>query len=367
MNEAGRCSRSGFFKTAGLAAGAAVVAGGRVQAAETAAAGPARRRLGRSGLELPVVSLGTGSAQDVNVIKFAIAQGMDFIHTSTTYKEGRAIRNVAEAIKGQRDKVLLGLKITWRPDDDKSMEAALETLGVESVDIAFFHIHDEKEVSDPKYRAGAERWKKMGRFKAIGLTSHKETSQCIAAALDQGFYDALMPSYAMSMEEEFLPIFKRAEEQGVGVILMKTARGLGGAYADSVPHYLATPGITTITKGAASFQEVKQLVEASKAKADPQAGVLLRERAKLAMGGHCTMCGTCTRTCPKGFPVADVVRCSDYYLENAAYVDTAVETYRTLARAPSPAACGDCSLCEQACRNGVPVVHHIRRAEAALA
>ena len=369
MKNTNQCSRSDFFKGAGVVAGAVAMTGTGAQAAEGTPreSGPELRQLGNTDLKLPVVSLGTAPAQDVNVMKFAIAQGMTFIHTSTSYKQGKAIKNVAEAIKGQRDKVIIGLKITWEPDDDNAMDAALETLGVDSVDIAFFNIHKADKVRNPKYRLGAERWKKAGKFRYIGLTSHKETAACLTAALDEGFYDVLMPSYALNMEEEFLPIFERAHKEGVGVVLMKTNRGLNGAYEDSVPHYLGTTGITTINKGAASFPEIKKLVEASKGTANKQAGLQLRETMQVAMSGHCTMCGACEQNCPKGFQVADVVRCSDYYLENLEYVGTAFETYRGLSRAPSPSACGSCNLCERACRNGVPVVHHIRRAENVLA
>ena len=187
------------------------------------------------------------------------------------------------------------------------------------------------------------------------------------AALDEGFYDVIMPAYNISLEEEFLPIFEQAEKEGVGIVLMKTKRGLNDGYEEAVPHYLATAGITTIVKAVDSFPEVKSLIEASKQKADKQAGIRLRDSAQVAMSGHCTMCGTCEQSCPLGLEIADVVRCSDYYLEDSEHVATAFETYRGLSRVPSLSVCGDCNLCERACRNGVPVVHHIRRAEAALA
>lgn len=369
MSNSTKCSRSDFFKSAGLAAGAAMVAGSGAQAAEgtSQGSGPELRQLGETDLKIPVVSLGTGPGQDVNVIKSAIAQGMNFIHTSTQYKKGVAIKHVAEAIKGQREKVLLGLKITWKPDDDKAMDEALEKLGVNHADICFFNIHKASEVSDPKYKRGAERWMKAGKFRYIGLTSHGETAACLKAALDEGFYNALMPSYSMVDEEEFLPLFERASKEGLGIVLMKTARGVNGAYEDSVPHYLATTGVTTINKGVGSFLDIRKMVEASAKTADAQTGIRLRRSAQLAMNGHCLMCGACTQNCPQGFQVADVVRCSDYYLENAQYTDMAFETYRGLGGTPSLAACGDCNLCEHVCRNGVPVVHHIRRAETVLA
>lgn len=369
MSDSGKLSRSDFFKGAGLVAGAAIVAGSKVHAAEEKQqeSGVPLRKLGKSDLMLPVVSLGTGPGQPSTVIRAAIAQGMNFIHTSTDYRGGSAIRNVAEAIKGQTDKVIIGLKITWAPDNDAAMDDALNTLGVDGVDIAFFNIHNAKEVRNSKYKAGAERWKKMGKFKYIGLTSHSETAECLEAALDEGFYDALMPSYAISDESRFLPIFERAQKEGVGIVLMKTGRGVQGAYEDAVPHYLATTGVTTINKGANSFADIKKLVDASKTKPDMQTGVRVRNSAKVAMSGHCLMCGVCTDSCPKGLQVSDVVRCSDYYLENAEYVELAFETYRGLRRNPSLAICGDCSICDSACPNGVPVAHHIRRAESVLA
>ncbi|MBT8046298.1 MAG: aldo/keto reductase [Pontiella sp.] len=369
MNTSSKCSRSDFFKGAGVIAGASVVAGSSVQAAEENAGKPAvaLRKLGKTGLKVPVVSLGTGPGQEVNVMKFAIAQGMNFIHTSVGYKKGQSIQNVAEAIKGQRDKVVLGLKITWEPDDDQAMDKALETLGVDSADVAFFNIHEADQVRDPKYRRGAERWKKMGKFKHIGLTTHKETAECLKAGLDEGFYDVIMPSYTLSMEEEFLPIFERAEKEGLGIILMKTHKNLTGSEFEVTPHYLATTGITTINRGVSSFADIKKLIEASKAPLDKQAGIRLRASAQVAMSGHCRMCGECETACPQGFQVADVVRCSDYYLEHAEYVETAYDTYRGLARTPRTDLCGDCNRCERACRNGVPVAHHIRRAETVLA
>lgn len=370
MSDSGRCSRSDFFKSASLVAGAAVLAGGKVRAAEEEkplAAGVPLRKMGKSDLMLPVVSLGTGPGQDPNVIKYAIAQGMTYIHTSTEYKGGVSIRNVAEAIKGQRDKVKIGLKITWEPDDDKAMDDALKMLGVDQVDIAFFNIHDAGRIHDTKYKEGAERWKQAGKFRYIGLTSHDDVENCMKEGLDEGFYDVLMPSYNIADEETFLPIFERAQQEGVGIVLMKSGRNVHGAYEDAVPHYLATTGVTTITKGVSRFQDIKKLVDASKTAPDKEAGVRVRNSAKVAMNGHCLMCGTCTQNCPKGLQVSDVVRCSDYYLENAEYVEMAFETYRGLSRTPSLATCGDCNVCVRACPNSVPIAHHIRRAETALA
>ncbi len=365
-------SRRDFFKSAGVLAGAAAWVGAGAHTVEAAEkpSGLPLRRLGKTDLMIPPISLGTGPGQDVNVMKYAITQGLNFIHTSVNYKNGVAADHVAEAIKGQRNKVILGLKITWKPDDDAAMDAALETLGVESVDIAFFNIHKAEQVKDPAYKRAAERWKKAGKFRYIGLTTHKEVVACMNNALNQGFYDALMPAYSYSMEDRdaFPALFERAEKEGLGIVLMKTRKNINDdLYFDAVPHYLATAGITTINKGLTSFQDIQRMLEAAAQPADPDKGFRIRDSISIASTGHCSMCGLCEQACPLGLPVADVVRCSDYYMEHPDYVETAFETYRELAQAPSAAICLDCTLCEQACRNGVPIVHHIRRAESVLA
>jgi predicted aldo/keto reductase-like oxidoreductase len=364
-------SRRVFLKAFGALAGAAALGGasraGARAAPESDGRAP-RRRLGKTDLRLSAISIGTGPGQEPNVLRFAMAQGVNFIHTSVGYKGGQAIRRVAEAVADRRGDVVLGLKITWSPDDDAAMDRALELLGVDSVDIAFFNIHDADTVQNPAYRKGAERWIKQGKFRYIGLTTHNDVEGCLSAALDQGFYHALMPAFNLSRREAFRPLFERAEGAGTGIILMKTRRALGGVeYADSIPEYLSLPGVATVSKGMNSFREIRELVDASARAPSAATARRLRETAPLAAAGHCAMCGACARACPAGLPVGDIVRCSDYYLEHPDTFETARETYGALARRPDLAACAACGRCEAVCASGVPVRHHLRRAETVLA
>jgi len=143
-----------------------------------------RRVLGKSGLDVPVISIGTGGGQAPGLLKYCINKGVNFIHTSTGYKGGDAILNVGQAIKGQRDKVILALKITWRPDDLKAFDDALRKLGVDYVELALFNIHSRKEVKSAQYAKAAEKLKKSGKAKSIGLTTHGEMAGCMEEALN---------------------------------------------------------------------------------------------------------------------------------------------------------------------------------------
>ena len=371
MNVQKNVNRRGFLRTAGLIAAGAVTG---TAVAETLSAKKTNkikkeksgekqkitgklqlRKLGKTNLNLSVVSIGTGAGQSSQVLKYAIKNGINFIHTSTGYAGGKAIKNVAKAIKGQRDKVIIGLKITWAPDDDKKMDEALKTLGVDSVDIAFFNIHKASEVKKDKYKKAAERWKKAGKFKYVGLTTHGQMKECMEEALKQGFYDAFMPAYNLTMQKDCAKVLAEAEKQGVGLVLMKTKREMNGkTYWQSVPKYLSIPAVTTINKTLKTFADINKMIAASEKKLTQNEEKEIEKIAAMGMTGHCTMCGTCSKNCPQGVPVADMMRCADYYMADNEYYEIARETYAQL----DITKCTDCGKCEQVCPNNVPVKHH---------
>ncbi|MCX7847337.1 MAG: aldo/keto reductase [bacterium] len=367
-------SRRQLLNVAGLAALAAALPRAAIAAltnkAGSAGAAPVparapsvpRRVLGKSQLTVPVISVGTGAGQSVAVLRYCLSQGINLIHTSTGYAAGRAIRNVGQAIKGQREKVVLALKITWRADDLRAFDEALKQLGVDSVDLALFNLHDRREVKNPQYAKAAERLKKAQKTKAIGLTTHGDMAACMQEALDQGFYDVLMPSFNLTMKKECLPIFERAAKAGVGIILMKTENGLGAlTYQKAIPVYLGLPGVATINKTITTFQQCDSLLSAAATPAASADAHEVERLARLTLAGHCTMCGACVAACPRGVAVADLVRCSDYYLSRADYVTAVQDTLAELPPHMGPQACTKCGTCERVCPQHVPVCHHIQR------
>ena len=361
-------SRRNFLTGIGLAAGGTALGGATAAAADPNAPKAGYRTLGKTGLKISTISMGTVGAQDVGFLKFGFAQGINFIHTAPNYSNGRSIINVGKALEGIRKDIVLGLKCTFNLDNDEGMDKALATLGTDHVDIAFFPIHKESQVADEKYRIAAERWKKSGKCRFVGLTSHQETVEVLMTGMKQGFYDIIMPAYNIEMEQEFAQVWAEARKQNLGVVLMKTKRGLDGDdYNKAVARYLETKPVTTVLKGMLTFVEVQELLKASHIELAAADREMLQEKARIAMAGHCAMCGNCTSICPENILVSDIVRCSDYYLNSSSMFELAKETYSELPGRRDAGACLDCGICEQQCPHQVPIIHHLRRAEKLLA
>src|SRR5690242_20536419 len=88
------------------------------------------RRLGNSGLKVPVLSLGTSTfgdtseffrkwgsvdaAQARRMVDICLEAGANFFDTANVYSDGQAEEILGEAVSGRRDKVLLATKATYR-------------------------------------------------------------------------------------------------------------------------------------------------------------------------------------------------------------------------------------------------------------
>ena len=372
-------SRRKFIKSAGLITAAALIPSAIFSAATntTNATSTAKepeaekkdpkkdvvhyRKLGNTPIVISTVSVGTGSGQTTNVLNYAFEKGINFVHTCRQYAGGKSLNAVTEFIKGKREKVVIGMKVSWDVEKDEEFDKLLKSMETDYVDIAFFQLHKADEVKKEKYKEAAARWKKSGKIKAIGLTSHGDTVNCMQAALELGYFDVLMPSYNLSLEKNFEEVFKLAAEKKVSVILMKTNHGLDAAtYEKAVAKYLSTPAVITICKSLNSFKVVNEMIEWANFELNKETENSIKKSAELTSIGHCGMCSACTTACPNKLPVSDVVRCSDYYMTNSTYATTLKDTIANM-EIQKLADCTNCGACELSCPRRVPVRNHIAR------
>jgi aryl-alcohol dehydrogenase-like predicted oxidoreductase len=184
-----------------------------------------RRRLGRTGLDVPVIGMGTWRTFDTDedrrsLVDAALAAGADLFDTSPMY--GRAEAALARALEGRRDRVLVADKV-WTDDPDegrRQAERALRLYG--TVDV--YQVHNL--VAVPAQLALLERLKAEGRVRAVGATHHREAAfDELAALMRGGRLDMVQIPYnplRRRAERMLLPL---AEELGLGVLVMSPLQG----------------------------------------------------------------------------------------------------------------------------------------------
>ena len=76
------------------------------------------KKLGRTGLTVSSICLGTltlgkqvSETDSINLIKSALAAGINFVDTATSYADGKCEEIVGKAIKGERRSVILATKV----------------------------------------------------------------------------------------------------------------------------------------------------------------------------------------------------------------------------------------------------------------
>lgn len=356
-------SKSALFLSSSVLGAGALSKKAQAAAVDEAGTGGSlpKKTLGRTGLEITTISVGTGSA-NANTIKYAIDRGINFIHTSINYSKGRSIEEVGQGIKGKRDKVYLGLKITWDWNSDEILNRALDILGTDYVDILFFNIHDNpKKIASPETKAAFRRWKEQGKVRFLGLTTHKAMKEGMESALKAGWYDCLMPSYQLNLRDSFKDVFKECQKKNVGVVAMKTKISEGDTSA--APVFLSDKPVTTICRTMNSLSQVKAYIQGIRQKVSQAECQEIINQTRIAAIGRCGMCGGCSRVCKNNLAVSDIVRSVDYYVDTIKDYDYGQDSYLDIAVNKNAAHCLDCGSCEEVCPNNVPIRSFVNRAD----
>jgi aryl-alcohol dehydrogenase-like predicted oxidoreductase len=156
------------------------------------------RQLGRSGLKVPVLSLGTGTFGGGNeffkawgssgvdeatrLVDICLDAGLTMFDTANTYSGGLAEQVLGAAVKGRRDKVLISTKATFRFGEGvndvgssrhfliRAVEGSLARLGTDYIDL--FQLHGYDAMTPPEEVLGTlDDLVRAGKIRYIGCSN----------------------------------------------------------------------------------------------------------------------------------------------------------------------------------------------------
>jgi len=386
MNKKLQVNRRGFLKssvlgTAGALIGTNALAGHRhFKDIEPVVI---RRKLGKTGIELPIVSFGVMRSDNPSLVKSAYQKGFVHFDTAHGYQEGRNETMLGELFKEvPRESLVLATKI--HPDDENretgelgpgatresvlaKFEMSLKRLQMKYVDILYFHgVSNPKTAMHPQMLEAFSELKKQGKVRFIGMSTHKNEPDIIQAAIDSNFYDVVLTTINFTQGHGNLIREKiaLAAEKGIGIIAMKT---MAGGYSDKERMHpincaaalkwvlqdknicTAIPGIVTFDQMVQNFSIMENLEMTEQEKADLEA-------SKLITGLYCDGCGECLPQCKKHLPVNELMR-AFMYTYGYRQAEKASIVLEEMAIAANP--CGDCSGCSVKCVKGFPVQERI--------
>ncbi|MCR4396405.1 MAG: aldo/keto reductase [Candidatus Saccharicenans sp.] len=318
------------------------------------------RTLGRTGVVLPVVSMGVMNSDNPELVRAALDSGLVHLDTAHGYQRGRNEEIIGQVIKGRpRDSFFLATKVREGDRFLEMVDISLQRLGLDYVDILYLHNLSQRDnVLAEENLKVMEQVKKSGKARFIGLSTHANEPEVIRAAIEARIFDVVLTGYNFRKNyiKDLDAAIAEATATGVGIIAMKT---MAGAFWDkqrtqpintkaALKWALNNPNITTAIPGMTTFDQLKSNLEVVKdLKLTPEElyDLKIGETAGLA-GLYCQGCQRCLPQCPKGLPIPEMMRA---YMYAYGYKNLAAahELVSSLNLPDNP--CAGCSSCSVNC------------------
>ena len=339
------------------------------------------RTLGKTGIKLPVVSMGTGDTDNPNLVRAGMDGGIMLFATSRYYGNGRNEEMMGKVLKDRDSHTYLittsvmpsgidhqnGLfTAESNPVKFKSeMEESLKFLGLDQVDIFLlpFAARRESVFYEPLLRV-MEDVKKEGKAKFIGIATHSYEADAIKAATDTGIYDLVMTAY--NFKHPQLDAIDNAIEyavgKGLGTIAMKT---MAGVYWDkertqpinakaALKWVIRNENIHTTVPGFTTFDQLQSNLSIM---ADPD---LTEEEEKSLVPPedsptsqlYCRQCRSCSGQCPESVDIPTLMRS---YMYAYAYRNLAHARQTLVHACDGNLPCLDCGTCRVKCAGGLDI------------
>ena len=336
-----------------------------------------KRTLGRTGIEIPIISMGATS-WDKSVYYAAMESGIILLDSDHMYRGGRHEKLVGQVLKKRpRESMIVSTRINIKRDRRTDMypkstkgeeflkpfEKCIANLDVEYLDILSLHsVMSVKEAVFPPVLETFQKLKSSGRTRFLGISVHGYEPDVIRAVVDCGVYDVIFISYNFKQRhrEEIRKAIAYAAGAGLGIIAMKTQ---AGAFLDrertqpvnhraAVKWVLNDTNVHTVIPGFTNIEQMNMFLSVMN-----DLELTAEEQADLASahsheGLYCQQCGSCVGQCRFGVEIPSYMR-AYMYAYGYRNPGQARDTIKDIS--PAVPSCGRCTECTVSCAMGFDV------------
>ncbi len=341
---------------------------------------PITRIMGKTGLEVPVVSSGIVPAANEGLVRKLFESGIRHFDSAWDYQNGQNDRMIGKMLKEfGRDKFIVSTKVllpvnpqTGQYEKEATTKAFMDQLeitmgrlGVDYVDILYLHKPGTRQAAMNEHMLkGLRKAKEQGKAGFVGLSAHSNQVEMIETVIDSGFYDSVLVGYNFFQDRLIRPSVAKATAAGLSVVAMKIA---AGGYLDkeqtnpvnkraALKWVLQDPNVNTAILTIRTISDFESLIPVMY---DITMDEQEQEDIKLASletGMYCLGCTRCHGQCPENLPVPDLMRA---YMYAYGYGEAGNARRVVLESAISDTACENCDECLVNCAKGFAVKEKI--------
>ncbi len=350
--------------------------------------------LGKTGLRISDISFGSSQIRsgEENLVRHALAKGVNYFDTAEDYARGVSEPVLGRALKGDRDKVVIGTKTKAYASSRTgelmdSLETSLKRLNTDYIDIYFNHaVNSLERLQNPEWFEFVEKAKKQGKIRFTGMSGHAgNLAECVDYAVDHDLFDVLLLAQNFGQDPAFYERFVRsfdwvanqpllpkamekAKAKNIGIIGMKVLRGAklndmrpfeadGATYAQAAFKWtLSQPYIDAAVISMTSVEKIDEFLGASGQRQVTDADFkLLEQYARMTDLTYCRhACNDCEGSCPYNGNIADVLRTRMYAIDYGNPGFAKAEYEQIESNASSCLSC-DGKPCQDACTHGISI------------
>lgn len=191
------------------------------------------RKLGKTGVSIPCLSLGTmfNLIDNQIILRSTLKYGVNYWDTSNVYAGGNSELGIGKYLSKNpevRKNLFLVSKASRAKTVDEfeeRLQISLQRMNTNYIDL-YYAPHG---ASDPaQFTDELKRWvektKKRGLIKFFGFSTHQNMAKCLTAAARLGWIDALMTSYnfRLMQDPEMQSAIDACHKANIGIVAMKT-------------------------------------------------------------------------------------------------------------------------------------------------